>query len=114
MKPWQIRIFTILFRPLRIPLWVTGNSIRLADLLLALFGLTAGFVSGRRRALGVAFIIFAIGIALLMLIWHIWIAAIIDQRNHRIAQGLCLNCGYDLRATPDKCPECGLVPQQQT
>ena len=49
-----------------------------------------------------------------------WIAAgaVLMRRPDRIVRfayplrsGTCAKCGYDMRATPGRCPECGAVPE---
>ena len=52
----------------------------------------------------------ATGLLPLLNLWRIIRKRALDRRRRRI--GLCPRCGYDLRATPDRCPECGKIPAE--
>jgi hypothetical protein len=45
--------------------------------------------------------------AIFSLLPALWLIRVLKSRR-AIRKGLCPQCGYDLRATPDRCPECGL------
>jgi hypothetical protein len=52
----------------------------------------------------IAYVIFLFAVAP-----GLWVLMHVLPRG-QLSSNICPSCGYDLRATPDRCPECGAVP----
>ncbi len=45
-----------------------------------------------------------------LILVSLWVVLVVKQRRAARDGTRCRDCGYDLRATPARCPECGSVP----
>jgi hypothetical protein len=77
------------------------------------FGSGSLFIENRRGKLweinlGPMFLLTSI----LPLTWAAFRYASWKRFKARSRLGLCPICGYDLRGTPDRCPECGIAPSK--
>jgi hypothetical protein len=81
-----------------VKLWLA--MIGLAALMSALFAISQEAAGVAMLAILSTFLVVSAGRAIRL-----------ARRDCRLQAGFCVECGYDLRGTPRKCPECGHEPE---
>jgi hypothetical protein len=73
------------------------------------------FVMGVKNVAGLPWWYF-VSLAIIGLVFYPFeLRTFIHKRSkERLDAGLCPACGYDLRATSERCPECGTVPKKMS
>jgi len=71
------------------------------------FNTEAQFGNGRRLSFAsvAKYLTIAPMVWLVVSLFH-WL-----RKQQERKMGKCIHCGYALRATPDRCPECGTIPK---
>lgn len=94
--PWQFELLLKATRPRRYHFGSLGICI---DELMTEYG------DGTRTIIYARHWMFAV----LFSVWPLLFFIKLAKRRNRTVNGCCVRCGYDLRARPDRCPECGTV-----
>ena len=101
-RAWTISPFSMSKHEATEILQAAADSARVRNLVLVRFAKGAG-PAGSWKAMAMSYH----PIAILLLLPAVRTLADRRRRRRRLEQGRCMQCGYDLRHSPDRCPECG-------